>query len=230
MHPATMNEPGFIFHPDSLTRTLDLERVFGRRAPLEVDLGCGKGRFLLARARRQPATNLLGVERQPVRLRKIDRRLAAAGLTNVRLLHLEAAYSLRFLLPPGCAQAIHIFFPDPWPKRRHHPRRLLSSELAADLVRALAPGGRINLATDHLDYFKLARSHLASRPELSATDPYVPDEEEQTDFERIFLSKGDPIGRCSFVRLGGDAAEARPAGPSAPHVADQAGNQAAEGG
>ena len=188
----------FIVTPESWTRELPLEGLFGDRKPLEVDVGCGKGRFLTAKARRQPDRNFLGIDRLLARLRKVDRKLTRHALTNVRLLRIEAAYAVQHLLPPDSVSVFYILFPDPWPKRRHHRRRLFSPEFCNALDRSLEPGGRLYVATDQFDYFTHIYKILTGDDRFREIEPYRPDEDEQTDFERIFLAKGLEIGRCGF--------------------------------
>lgn len=191
----------FMIEPDNWLDTLPLATFFPSEQPLEVDIGCGKGRFLLARAAANPDTNFLGIDRLISRLLKIDKKLKHHGLTNVRLLRLEAAYSVKCLLPAESASTFYIFFPDPWPKRRHHGRRLMGEDFLAVAASRLIPGGKLHFATDHLDYFKAGYQLLEASPAFSEVETFVPTEDEQTDFERIFLSKGDEIGRCSFQKV-----------------------------
>ena len=193
--------PSLRIIPTDWTAPLDLPAVFGR-APqrLEVDLGCGKGRFLVARAAAHPATSFLGLDRQTQRLAKVERKAQRAQLANIRLLYAEAAYAVTHLLPPGSVAAYYIFFPDPWPKRRHHRRRLFDAAFLDALNTTLMPRGCIHLATDHLDYFESIRRLLAGDARLVEMEPFVTSPEERTDFELIFLQQNKPIGRCSFAK------------------------------
>ncbi len=169
--------------------------------PVEVDVGCGKGRFLLARAAAHPEVQFLGIERLLPRVRKIDRKARRAGLTNLRLLRLEASYSLRFLLPPHRIRTFYIFFPDPWPKRRHHKRRLFSPEFREALWSRLETGGTLQIATDHLDYFAAIQQGFRGDPRFREMPPMERSADEQTDFELIFRGQGLPIGACAFEAL-----------------------------
>src|SRR6266550_7815868 len=137
---------------DSLTNGLDLEKIFGRKAPLHVDLGCGDGSFLCALAQRLPARNFLGIERLRGRIRSSARKVAR--LENVRLLQIESSYAVRYLLPAGSVETFYLLFPDPWPKRRHHPHRLVTPDFLNSVHVALQKNGVIYIATDHLDYFR----------------------------------------------------------------------------
>jgi tRNA (guanine-N7-)-methyltransferase len=191
-----------MIEPGSLVDALPLDAIFPTPRPLEVDIGCGKGRFLLARAEAHPNTNFLGIDRMVSRLRKIDRKLRRRGLENVRLLRLEAAYSVEYLLPPQSVTTFYIFFPDPWPKRRHHRRRLMGDAFLDVAASRLVPGGTLHFATDHLDYYDAGDRLLRDHAAFEEIETFVPSGDEQTDFERLFLGKGKPIGRCSFSRVG----------------------------
>lgn len=184
-----------------VTDELPWGELFDPAQPVEVDLGCGKGRFLLARAAAHPAAQFLGVDRMLTRIRKLDRKVCRLGLANVRLLRLEAAYTLRRLLPAHSIARFYLFFPDPWPKRRHHKRRLFDAAFRTLLWTRLVPGGEIQIATDHLDYFAAMQRALRDDPRFEETAPMVRDERERTDFELIFLRQGLPIGACGFRTL-----------------------------
>jgi len=186
---------------------LDLAAVFGRRPDrFEVDIGCGKGRFLLSRAAAHPDTAFLGVDRNRGRLEKVARRAKRAGLRNLRLLAAEAAYAVEVLMPRAAVNTVYVFFPDPWPKRRHHRRRLFAPAFLEALDAALAEGGRVHVATDHLDYFNGIRALLAADRRFRECPPFIPEENERTDFEVIFLAKQAPIGRCTFEKKAGGTA------------------------
>src|SRR5512139_399276 len=109
-----------IYALPSILERLDLGKLFARAQPLEVELGSGDGGFLAEYAARHPEHNFIGVERLLGRMRKLDRKGQRAGLTNLRGVRIECSYFLQYLLPPHSAEALHIYFPDPWPKRRHH--------------------------------------------------------------------------------------------------------------
>ena len=201
--PIQRNQ-GLRIVPADWTAPLDLPAVFGR-APqrLEVDLGCGKGRFLLARAAAQPQTSFLGLDRQTRRLAKVERKAQRAQLTNIRLLYAEAAYAVAHLLPFGSVAAYYLFFPDPWPKRRHHRRRLFDAAFLDALNATLMPDGRIHLATDHQDYVESIRRLLAGDARFVEREAFITSDAERTDFELIFLQQNKPIGRCSFAKITG---------------------------
>ncbi len=188
-----------IYSEDALT-PLPLRQIFGNDAPIEVDVGSGKGRFLLARAKDHPEINYLGIDRMLRRIRKVDRTSLRAGLQNIRLFRMEAYYAISYLIPPETISAYYVLFPDPWPKKKHHDHRLFNERFIEALYRTMMPGAPVHVATDHLPYFEEihARMKEASNwfEEISA---WIPQEHERTDFELLFLGRTD-IGRATFVK------------------------------
>ena len=169
--------------------------------PLEVDIGAGKGRFIIARAAAHPETEFLGIERQLGRIHKMAKKASRQALDNVHVIQLEALYAINYLLPDESVSCFYFFFPDPWPKRRHHRRRLFSPEFLTILNRKLVPGGFIHVATDHLDYFAEIEKTLSADNRFGEIPAFVRIPEQQTDFEIIFRGKGLPIGECSFKKV-----------------------------
>jgi len=203
------NEPGAdtptcIIRQTHLTDLPVFQDIFDPSRPVEVDIGCGKGRFLLARAAAHPDIQYLGIERLLLRVRKIDRKAQRGGLGNLRLIRLEAAYTLQYFIPEHAVRRFYLFFPDPWPKRRHHKRRLFDEAFRTLLWTRLVPGGEIQVATDHLDYFGEMQRQLDGDPRFEAVPAMERAPEEQTDFELIFRGQGLPIGAGGY--------RARPAG------------------
>jgi tRNA (guanine-N7-)-methyltransferase len=175
--------------PESLTNRLDLEKIFRRKAPLHVDLGCGDGSFLCALAQRLPDKNFLGIERLSGRVRSSARK--AASLDNVRLLQVESFYAVRYLLPAGSVETFYLLFPDPWPKRRHHPRRIVTPDFLNSVHAALEHNGVIYIATDHLDYFQKIKKTAELIPGFAIDDADV--DLPQSKFGLAFRQKGAPI-------------------------------------
>lgn len=193
---------GFILAPHTWTDVLPIEETFGRAAPLDVDVGCGKGRFLLARAAANPDRDFLGIDRLMARLRKTGKKLRRQGSTNVRLLRLEASYAVRYLLPASSVSTFYVFFPDPWPKRRHHRRRLFTAEFLAALHERLCPDGVVHLATDHLPYFEEVSTLFRDDEQFAPAPVFAPANEERTEFEVIFVAQEAPIARGSWRKIG----------------------------
>ncbi len=160
-------------------------------------MGCGKGRFLLARARRCPEINFLGIDRLLGRIRKIERKAAREGLENLRLLRMDAFYTASYLIPAAGVSTMHVYFPDPWPKTRHHRHRLFNEDFMSALARILAPGASVHMATDHLPYFDEVVSIVRDDPRFCLVPAALPAETERTDFELLFMEH-KPIGRLSF--------------------------------
>lgn len=187
--------------PSDWVGPLTLESIFGRKpAALEVDLGSGKGRFLLARAARHPEFFYLGIDCLLLRILRVEREARRRQLANVRLMYVESCYAVSYLLPPRSVAAYYIFFPDPWPKRRHHRRRLFDEGFLNALDKTLIPGGAIHVTTDHMDYFESIRKTFMSDSRFESIPPFEPLEEERTDFELWYMSQHHPIGRCSFEK------------------------------
>ncbi len=175
--------------PESLTNRLDLEKIFRRKAPLHVDLGCGDGSFLCALAQRLPDKNFLGIERLLSRIRSSVRK--ATSLDNVRLLQMESSYAVRYLLPAESVETFYLLFPDPWPKRRHHRRRIVTPDFLNSVHAALEYNGVIYIATDHLDYFRKIKNTAESTPGFAIDDGDV--DLPQSKFGLAFRQKGAPI-------------------------------------
>jgi tRNA (guanine-N7-)-methyltransferase len=174
---------------------LDLEKLFGRNAPLHVDLGCSDGSFLCALAQRIPEKNFLGIERLLGRVRTAARRAAKIG--NVRLLRMEISYAVRYLLPPASVETFYLLFPDPWPKRRHWRLRIVNDIFLRAISQALVSGGTLCIATDRVDYFDKIKEIARANPDFTAIkcgDVDLP----HTKFERKFRAQDAPIYRLEL--------------------------------
>ena len=196
------NGPGasVIYKAASWFEPLDWRAVFERDQPIEIDLGCGKGSFLLWAANKWLDRNFLGVERLLRRLRRVDRKAVRSGLNNVRLIRLEAAYLVTKLVPDGSVSAYHVMFPDPWPKRRHQARRLISPDFVTELHRTMTAGGAVNCATDYLEYFEWIQRAFQASARFAETEPVAMPPEARTDFEREFVAAGKQVYRCRWLK------------------------------
>jgi len=183
--------------PDSDTATLDFPQLFGRIAPVQVDLGCGDGSFLESLAAEHPALNFLGIERLLRRVQKSDRK--AAAFPNLRIIRSETMFLLKHLLRPASVDCFYLLFPDPWPKRRHHRRRLVTAEFLNAIWNGLTDDGLFHLATDHDDYFAAIRNLIDKTPEFALVDSAwkLP----TTAFEQKFVSASIPIHRLSLRKV-----------------------------
>lgn len=199
--PVVIEPDQRIYKPASWFERLNPVRMFGRQAPLEVELGSGDGSFLIEWARRHPDRDFLGVERLLGRIRKLDRKSQRNRLPNVLGLRIEASYCLEYLLPLASASAIHVYFPDPWPKRRHHKNRLVNERFPSLVLQALQPGASVHLRTDNEDYFAQMRSVFDACPEFRTTPTPADLSEVTTDFERDFTAAGIPTQRISYTRV-----------------------------
>jgi tRNA (guanine-N7-)-methyltransferase len=190
-----------LWQPADHVRRAEMTDIFARPAPLEIDFGCGDGSFLLAMAARFPERNFLGTERMLGRVEKVSRAIARNGLKNARVIRLESNYVAKWLLPVGCAEVAHIGFPDPWPKRHHHERRLFQDEFMVSLHQVLAAGAEVRIKTDDQPYFLwiekvIARAKGFERIEWPEEADYP-----KTDFEQHFVAQGLPIYRARLRRV-----------------------------
>ena len=141
-----------LLEPDALPACGDPAALFANAAPVELEVGSGKGLFLSTAAAARPAVNFLGVEIAGGYARLCAGRLAAAGLTNARIVHGDATALVRDRLPDACLAAVHVYFPDPWWKARHRKRRVLSEPFLRQVARVLARDGRLHVWTDVEEY------------------------------------------------------------------------------
>lgn len=187
-----------VYELPTILERLDLATLFPVEQPLEVELGSGDGSFLVEYARRHPERNFIGVERLLGRLRKLDRKARRAGLFNVRAVRIESSYFLKYLLPRQSVSAVHIYFPDPWPKRKHRRHRLISEGFPALAHEALVRSGTVFLRTDDADYFEQMNVVFESSPLFEAVETPESLTALVTDFERGFLANGVQTLRAAY--------------------------------
>ena len=189
-----------IYDLQSITERIDLSCLFPAARPLEVELGSGDGSFLAAYAAAHPEHNFIGTERLLGRARKTERKARRAGLMNLRCVRIESAYFLEYLLPQHCVSAIHIYFPDPWPKRKHRRHRLINEQFPQLASQALTLDGRVFLRTDDLDYFGQMQEVFRGSPLFREVETPVELAAVLTDFERDFNARGIRTQRAAFRR------------------------------
>jgi tRNA (guanine-N7-)-methyltransferase len=176
---------------------------FDSPGPFELEIGCGKGGFLLNRARAAPEARLLGIEWANKYYRYCADRMARWQLANVRVMRADARFFVMNHLPPGCVSILHVYHPDPWPKKRHHKRRLIQTDFVDAAIRVLAPDGRWLIQSDHLDYFEEIVELLSKRSELTpvtweACAPPVAAQWQGTNFEIKYAREGRSIHRAAY--------------------------------
>jgi tRNA (guanine-N7-)-methyltransferase len=191
------NVEGVAVAPPPAGRRLDWRAVFGNDRPVEVEIGTGKGTFLLERASARPEVNFLGIEYARAYGLYAADRFRRHGLANVRMLCTDAGGLFAGAIEPASLQRLHIYFPDPWPKRRHHRRRLIQPPFVRDAVASLRLGGQLLIVTDHLGYYRHIASVLEGWPGLARTPfPAMTDADGQivgTNFERKYIAQGRPF-------------------------------------
>ena len=185
-----------ILHYSRLPWPADWARLFDRDAPLLLELGFGGGDKLLERARSYPNANVLGIEISLPSLWRGARKVGAAGLQHTRILQGDSRTALWLLFPPRSISGVTIDFPDPWPKARHHHRRLINGAFLHLLATRLQPGAYLDIATDHVAYGEVIAACLAEAPWFESRDgrPFVTHipGRQPTKYERIGLAEGRP--------------------------------------
>ena len=188
-----------------LRQPVELDELVPGDGDWEVEIGFGKGRYLLRRALEDPGRRFLGVEVVSKYFRHLHRRSLRQGAANLLLGRGEALYLLSALLPRGFASVLHVYFPDPWPKSRHHRRRLLDSETLDLILGVLRPGGVLCFATDFIEYGKKMTEILTGYPRLTVEPQQGPwPDGARTNYEAKYLAEGRPILRLR-ARLAADA-------------------------
>ena len=183
--------------------------MFCRRAPLEVEVGSGKGLFLAATAAMQPERDFLGIEIAAKYARFTAARLAGRQLANAKLVHGDAERMFSELLPDASLAAVHVYFPDPWWKMRHRKRRVMNTAFVRDVERTLEPGGALHFWTDVAEYFETALEMLATATRLAgplpvAEQPAAHDLDYRTHFERRMRLHDATVHRAEFRKRGGE--------------------------
>ncbi|MGI8891449.1 MAG: tRNA (guanosine(46)-N7)-methyltransferase TrmB [Chthoniobacterales bacterium] len=186
--------------PSNYFAPLALAEVFSRTGPLEIDIGCGDGAFLVARAGQFPDRNFLGLEKLAGRIRRACKKTSRLDLTNARFLRIESVYAIQYLLPPASAEIAHLLFPDPWPKKKHRRRRIVTKEFLDLVHRVLVTEGRFRIATDQENYFAAMRE-LISPAQFIEVAPSPDEGFPITTFEKHFLKEGVTIHRLELRKV-----------------------------
>ncbi len=186
---------------DQISIPLVWSQLFGRDAPTDVEIGSGKGKFLNELATVQPERNILAIERSGKYQRLCCDRVARRGLTNVRLMRTTGEDLLFRLLAESCVEIFYVLFSDPWPKKRHHKRRFFKAENIAGITRALAPGGRLMVKSDHDAYAEVISEVLAAAPGLELIDAEAAFADLPiTGFEYKYRIEGRTIHQWALVK------------------------------
>ncbi len=168
----------------------DFSEVFGNEHPVELELGSGDGGFILERSRQHPEGNFLAVERLLGRSRKIAKRIMREERTNLKVLRLESSYVVERLCQPHSLDVIHIMFPDPWPKKRHHKRRLIQPSFLKLMQQALVPGGTVRFSTDHEEYFAWANEIWDAASDWKDIELWDYASDPMTEFQQQWEAQG----------------------------------------
>lgn len=198
--------PGIALKAEDLDGKIDFARIIGRPGSLHIEIGAGKGTFLLNQAKARPDDNFLGIEWARRYYRYAIDRIGRWGLTNVRIIRTDAAAFLAESVPDDCVDCFHVYFPDPWPKKRHHKRRFFCPANLEHLLRCLKTDGQLRIATDHADYFEQIKTVLAARSDklkeidfLSAAGAET-GEWVGTNFERKYLKDQRAIYTIAVIK------------------------------
>jgi len=182
---------------------LDFEALFGRKAPVVAEIGFGMGETTARIAAECPGTDYLAIEVHAPGVGSLLRQIGEGSLANVRIVRHDAVQVLRDMVAPASLAAIHVFFPDPWPKKRHHKRRLLQPDFVELAASRLAPGGRLHVATDWQEYAEHVLAVLLASPRLRNTAQGFaprPAYRPETKFERRGVKLGHGVWDLLFTR------------------------------
>ncbi|HJW93883.1 MAG TPA: tRNA (guanosine(46)-N7)-methyltransferase TrmB [Thermoanaerobaculia bacterium] len=176
---------------------LNLQELFGNHHPVILEIGSGKGRFLIATAVEHPELNLIGIEKSLHYHRVIRERVIKRNLTNVRLINHDAFLVMRDMLADASIQEVHIYFPDPWPRKKEQKRRIIRPDVLEQIARVLVPGAWAIYVTDHQEYFEAAAPLIEARFESERCIP-GPDDPPRTNYEAKYREQGRPIYEIRF--------------------------------
>jgi tRNA (guanine-N7-)-methyltransferase len=193
-----MTETDLVINPrDSGFHRLDLVQLFGNTHPVILEIGSGKGRFLIGTAMERPDANLIGIEKSLHYHRVIRDRVLKRHLTNVRLINHDAFLVLRDMIPDASIAELHVYFPDPWPRKREQKRRIIRAEVLKEFRRVLVEGGEGIYVTDHREYFEAAAPLVEAEFRAERRIP-GPDDVPRTNYEAKYRAEGRPIYEVRF--------------------------------
>lgn len=191
-----MNEPTINPRETGFTR-LNLEDLFGNANPTIIEIGSGKGRFLISTAAERPDLNIIGIEKSLHYHRVIRERVMKRNLTNIRLINHDAFLVLKDMIPDASIAEVHVYFPDPWPRTKQQKRRIIRPEVLEQFARVLVPDGRGIYVTDHKEYFEAAAPLIEARFPSERRVP-GPDDPPRTNYEAKYREQGRPIYEIRF--------------------------------
>ena len=197
-YDANVHDAAFVIDPrQSGFHRLDVADLFGNTHPVVLEIGSGKGRFLIAAAMAQPDVNFIGIEKSLHYHRVIRDRVTKRGLRNIRLINHDAFLVLRDMLPDASIEEIHIYFPDPWPRKREQKRRIIRAEVLKEMQRVLVPGGSGIYVSDHREYYEAAAPVIEQFFRSERRIP-APDDLPRTNYEAKFREEGREIFEVRF--------------------------------
>ena len=176
----------------------DWNQLFGNFRPVEIEIGCGRGMFIIKSALENPEINFLGIEKSARFFRMFKERVAKSGAENIRLIRAEAGYLIKKFVPAHSVKAVHVYFPDPWPKRKHEKRRIWGEAFVKEILRVLEPGGHIYVASDVRAYFLTIQATLSRMAALEQVR--IPRSWPITGYARKYLAVGRPLFCTMFVK------------------------------
>jgi tRNA (guanine-N7-)-methyltransferase len=191
---------------ETLPRPINWQTLFGNSNPVEIEIGSGKGTFITEQARARPDVNFFGIEWARFYWRYTADRLRRHNCMNARAIRAEAVFFLDEFVPDASVSVLHIYFPDPWPKARHHKRRTISDKLMPKVQRILVPGGRLSIVTDHPGYWEQIEPAVRNST-LKVVDYNRPGSAKDgefvgTNFERKYAREGRPFYAIAAVKDG----------------------------
>jgi tRNA (guanine-N7-)-methyltransferase len=199
--------PDIILMPENIKGKVNFYDIFGRDGEVHIEIGSGRGTFLVSQAKAFERVNFLGIEWASKYYRYIVDRIGRQGLKNVRVIRTEAASFITNCVDDGTVNCFHIYFPDPWPKKRHHKRRFVCETNVAQMIRCLKEGGLINAATDHAEYFEQMKDVFANFAKVLKEVEFVKpagaqaDELVGTNYERKYLKEKRIVYTIAFRKI-----------------------------